>query len=386
VTKLVLPAMTGQLIIPPQQTATGSADARTWTERDPDWVALRADTDEWLSGYTSHRTRLTYANALGAWWDPVALDRPDRSQRVPDMLNGASWFTLCRGLGLHPYDAGRRVVVHWLELLATMPQTRGKNRGRPLSTASRANALTAVEMFYEHAVTVAERIDCTPVVINRRRAELQVPTVSPTRSLSADELNAFVDAGDQFTPLDLRPRARAVTRFMATVGCRVSEAVALNRDDFRIDVGQRIARLRVKGDHVHAVAVNDWAWSALVEYWETDRRGDRAALARVGDVGGRSAPAFYTRTGARMSRQGIDALIGHLAQIAGIEEPHTVTPHVLRHSLRDAADRAGVPLPEIQRQFGHASITTTVRYGRRRGSYAGSPSTVIGRQFADRTP
>jgi integrase len=358
-------------------------DDERWVDRDPEWLVLRADVDEFLSEFKSRDTKLAYANHLGCWWDPIT--REDRVERVPDMLNGLAWFTVCRGARVHPYDAPRRLVVHWLELLAQTPQRRGQNMGRPLSQATRSSALAAVKSLYDFAIEEKDRMQCTPVTINRRRAELQLPNKSTTRSLSEAEFLAMLAAADRFEPVDLRPRAKALIAFKFTAGARVSETCNLRRSDFRIDGGQRIADLTVKGDKPHTVPVHDWVWKLLVDYWTQDTRAGGQDLALVGDITGSSAPAFYTRTGRPMARQSVTALLQHVATIAGLENPEEIGPHVARHTVADEAERLDVPITEVQKLLNHANLSTTGRYGNRNRGYAASPALVIGNRIAQQT-
>lgn len=335
------------------------------------------DTDlaEWLLEYRSDNTRLTYANVLGTRWHPLTGQPRDTS----GLLNGLAWLPLCERAGLHPYEATRRDVLAWLDALATTPQQRGRGAGQPLGKASRANALSALAAYYGWLVEQG-RIGSTPVVVNRGRLELRVPQESPTRSLSEGEVVAMLDAAASWSPATTRPRTRALLAFMLTTGCRVSEVCALTTDDFSTDQGKRVARLRAKGERAHQVYVDEWVYQVLCDYW-----ADRASggLVLAGQQGA-AQPAFSTLPGRPLTRTQVVRIVRAVARRAGLSDPESVTPHVLRHTNAALADALGVPLDQQQRQLGHRSISTTMRYGARRQSYDASPARVIGAWLAAR--
>ena len=337
--------------------------------------SIITDLAEFLIEYRSDNTRVAYGTALGAPWHPVTGKPRDTAR----LLNGLAWLPLCQRAGLHPYEATRRDVLAWLDALATTPQQRGRHAGQPLGTASRAHALSALSAYYEW-LAARGRIECTPVVVNRRRLELRIPHESPTRSLTEDEAVALLAAAEVWRPATFRARTRALLAFMLTTGCRVSEVCALTTDDFGVDQGKRVARLHAKGGRDHLVYVDEWVWHLLDDYWQ-HRAG--SGLVRAGDSGA-ARPAFCTSRGGALSRGQVAGTVRRLAELAGLDDPSSVTPHVLRHTNAALADALGVPLEHQQRQLGHRSIMSTVRYGRRRHSYDASPARAIGARLAAR--
>lgn len=55
----------------------------------------------------------------------------------------------------------------------------------------------------------------------------------------------------------------------------------------------------------------------------------------------------------------IRSIVRRVADYAGLD---WVTTHTLRRTYATHLNRAGVPLPEIRKLLGHASIKTTVNY------------------------
>lgn len=330
-----------------------------------DWANVWADVAEWLIEYRSVNTRRTYANALGYPWHPDTGAERD----VERMLSGLSWLRFCTGRQMHPYEADRRDVLIWLDLLAE----------QGLSRTTRANALSAVSAFYDWLVE-HERIDCTPVIVNRKRLELTWPRESNTRSLTEDEYASMLQAAREWKPLDQRARAHALLTLLTTTGMRVSELVGLDVDDFTVDDGRRVVTIRGKGDKTRRAYVDDWVWESLLHYWH---QRATTALVRAGESTA-GQPAFTTRSGNRISASEVRRLIKRCAERAGVAHPESVFPHAFRHSVATQARRAGVSLEDIQRQLGHASPATTQRYGDAFTNYDASPARAIGARMAAR--
>jgi integrase/recombinase XerD len=75
----------------------------------------------------------------------------------------------------------------------------------------------------------------------------------------------------------------------------------------------------------------------------------------------RDCPAlFLNRSGGRMSRQALWALIRRAARRAGIRVP--VSPHTLRHCFASHLLERGADLRSVQAMLGHADIATTQIY------------------------
>ena len=63
--------------------------------------------------------------------------------------------------------------------------------------------------------------------------------------------------------------------------------------------------------------------------------------------------------GGRLTGHAISSGVQRLARRGGLEH---ITLHQFRHTCASDLLEAGVRLPEVQRQLGHACITTTMRY------------------------
>jgi len=131
-------------------------------------------------------------------------------------------------------------------------------------------------------------------------------------------------------------------------GLRVDEATKLKATNVNPANGT-MRVLHGKGDKPRTVWIDDGDM-ALIQRW-MDRR---AAL------GHRQGVLFCTLAGGELSTAYIRNLLKRLAGRAGIEK--RVHPHGLRHSYAHNLSMAGVPMPVIQNQLGHAHLSTTDIY------------------------
>ena len=163
-------------------------------------------------------------------------------------------------------------------------------------------------------------------------------------------------------------RYRPLAELLIGTGLRISEALALDWGDVDLDeLALRVLRSRkrdlaggevggsTKGDRFRSVEFGPRLRGILMDL--RARRGELSS----GDP--HRLPVFVGRQGARMNRNEVsqtdhkDAL-----REAGLRA--SVRLHDLRHTAAASWLAAGLPLIYVQRQLGHASITTTERqYG-----------------------
>ncbi len=167
-------------------------------------------------------------------------------------------------------------------------------------------------------------------------------------TLTVEEVEALLSAGETDTPMALRDRA--IIEVMYATGVRVSELVSLDIDD--VDLDESFVRCMGKGSKERIIPLHDEAVETVREYLEDGR----PSLA--GTAAGRAL--FVSRKGGRLTRQALWLILKGRAQAAGIERK--ITPHTLRHSFATHLLIGGAPLRHVQELLGHASITTTQVY------------------------
>ena len=162
--------------------------------------------------------------------------------------------------------------------------------------------------------------------------------------VTSDEMIRLLHEADHFDD-----RTRAFCRFLAETGCRISEALAMQRRQIHF------------ADHV-----------VVIESLKKRRRGVfrvlpvSAELVAMLDEVAPAAPHLPIWPWARMTGW---RRLHMLFELAGIAGPHA-SPKGLRHGFAVAAVRAGVPLVLVQHWLGHADIRTTGIYTALQGEEA----------------
>lgn len=139
------------------------------------------------------------------------------------------------------------------------------------------------------------------------------------------------------------PRDRALIGFLASTGCRVSEAVGLNRD--QVDLEKLQCVVHGKGNKERTVYL-DAVTGMLLRDYLLQRTDDHPAL-------------FYSMKGNRMAPGSIRHMLNVVAERAGVEHVH---PHKFRRTLATNLARRGMPIQTICRILGHENIKTSMEY------------------------
>ncbi|MET9340345.1 tyrosine-type recombinase/integrase [Nonomuraea sp. NPDC003804] len=106
-------------------------------------------------------------------------------------------------------------------------------------------------------------------------------------------------------------------------------------------------------------ATRSIAWRAAQTRRQAQPLPHRSPAGRPGRARGRARIRPHRRhpRGAQGHR-----LLQRLAGAAGIPDPHTLTPHAIRHSVATALLHAGEPLDVVQALLGHTDPRTTQAY------------------------
>lgn len=168
--------------------------------------------------------------------------------------------------------------------------------------------------------------------------------------LYPEEVDALLDAPAANTIEGLRDRALLQTLY--STGMRISELIALDRDDIRSESTE--IPVRGKGNKVRVVFLSPEAQRAIQEYLTQRMDIDPALFIRhkkgsVGDPGD-----------LRLTPRSVQRFMRKYAIAAGITK--AVTPHTLRHSFATDLLSNGADVRQVQQLLGHSSITTTQIY------------------------
>lgn len=147
-------------------------------------------------------------------------------------------------------------------------------------------------------------------------------------------------------------RNLALLHALYFAGLRVSEATNLSPRD--MNAGSMTLRVRNgKGGKDRAnLGVPTETW-AVFERWARIRPDSRYF--------------FSTLKGSELSRRYVHQMVVRYATRAGVmkatpDGDKPIHPHVLRHSYATRLIEAGVPVHDVQRALGHASLATTQVY------------------------
>jgi site-specific recombinase XerD len=335
--------------------------------RHSDGATLVALLEDWLLGYSTPATRLSYGDALGldrAWvrdigGRPAATSArlrtppPTRVGKYRDL----AWFRWCDRHGLHPLAASAIDVKRWqADLVAA---------GMPKST--RAHRLAVVSELYRHLVERGA-VAANPAAFDRKGLGLNTGRdTSSTVVLTAGQVERLLDAAGRsrrgLSPL-MGLRAVAIVALF-TLGLRAAELADLRRSDLHLTRGRRALRVTGKGDKTRIVYLSRLAADALDAYLaERDRQSRAAVLALPGQVVSFDSPLITTRVGGHLDPRDIWALIRRIARAAGpalTDVADRMGPHVLRHFYVTAAAEGGADMTHVQADVGHASVDTTQR-------------------------
>jgi len=243
----------------------------------------------------------------------------------------------------HTVDAYRRDLERFLATLPERIDPRAVTREHVRAFLARlyesgagpatlARKLAAVRALYRFAL-----LGHDPTVgVGSPKIPQKIPIV-PGR----EEMEKFLDGAAEMAT----PRDRAILELLYGSGLRVSELVALDRED--IDVTDSLVHVRHgKGDKERWVPVGGRAIAAVCAY--VDREGPPSGALLLNPNGG------------RLSARSVRERLNHYARKMSVRG--RMYPHLMRHAFATHLLRSGADLRSIQEMLGHAKLSTTVRY------------------------
>ena len=138
-------------------------------------------------------------------------------------------------------------------------------------------------------------------------------------------------------------RDKAIVQFLYTTGCRVSEMIALNRD--QLDMRNQEVVVHGKGDKERTVYF-DSVTAMLLEEYLNSRKDDNPAL-------------FIGLRGDRLMQNGVRVMLKDIERRTGVTGVH---PHKFRRTMATDMARHGTTIQTIAHLLGHERIDTTMEY------------------------
>jgi site-specific recombinase XerD len=130
------------------------------------------------------------------------------------------------------------------------------------------------------------------------------------------------------------PRNETILKLLFDAGPRVSELVAIDRDQVHLDEGYLVIGDPAKGGPVRILPLG-----------QTSRRAVRSLLGRAK----RSGPLFMGERGERMTNAGVRQVLARLSEKARV---HRVFPHAFRHEASAWYTANGAPVSAKNAVFG----------------------------------
>ena len=169
--------------------------------------------------------------------------------------------------------------------------------------------------------------------------------------LTDPEIEALLAACDQTTWTGRRDHAMLALTIQT--GQRLSELIALNRDDITLGTGANVHTRTGKGRKTRRTPLLPTIRTVL-KAWLSER------------AGAPDDPLFPTRTGTRLSRDAIEHRLAIHLHTARSNCPSLKTKHITMHTLRHTAAMrlllAGNDITVIALWLGHEQISTTNIY------------------------
>ncbi|MDY6913486.1 MAG: tyrosine recombinase XerC [Planctomycetota bacterium] len=215
-------------------------------------------------------------------------------------------------------------------------------RNSNYSKSTIARKLASLRSFYKYLVRTNVLTTSPVSVIRTPRQDKRLP-----KHLDIQQIEALLAAPDTTTLTGARDRAIIETLYSA--GLRVSELVAMNRED--LDEFSEALRIRGKGKKERLVPLGSRAVQAIEAYLA--KRTATFGAAKRGAL-------FVNKSGKRLSDRSIRRNLDKHTRQAGIAVH--VSPHMLRHSFATHMLNAGADLRSVQEMLGHESLSTTQIY------------------------
>ena len=217
-----------------------------------------------------------------------------------------------------------------------------KQRGYAPTTVARK--VSATKSLFKFLVSKG-KVKAVPL---SSAASPQMKRNSP-QALSVSEVQRLLAEIEKSSTPEAK-RDRAMLQLLYATGMRVSEVISLNAEDIDL-LGNRV-RCPKGNMQERLLLLPEETVRALGNYLEEAR----PVLAH----GKKEKALFLNRLGQRLTRQGLWQILKSHAEAADLGG--RVTPRTLRHSTALHMLRQGTDLRAIQRQLGHANISTTQIY------------------------
>ncbi len=191
-------------------------------------------------------------------------------------------------------------------------------------------------------------------VLAAEKIELPKAESVPMRYTDTAHIEKLLGAPDITTAIGLRDRV--IMEVLFSTGLRVSELVALNREQLSMDSGE--LGVIGKGRRPRVVFLSDRARFWLAR-WQESREDEWSPLF-IHYGGKKEKNLFEQGEKMRLSVRSVQRIVAKYAKKCNL--PVVLSPHGVRHSFATDLISKGANLRDVQEMLGHKSITTTQIY------------------------
>lgn len=235
---------------------------------------------------------------------------------------------------------------------------RDKMLAEKKASATINRRLVAVRSFMNWAVA-SRLIESNPLDVVKLP---KVQTVSPTVAFEDVEVLRMISRPDLTTHKGRMNRMAMVLLF--NLGLRRAELIAIKLEDLIQDRGHIVLRVRGKGDKIRLIPLNDFVLNEIKRYIDVLEEHDGVKL--------NGEDYLLQTSAAEKNKRPIDGstiyrIIDKYSRELGINKsvsPHSCRATVISHLL----DTQQIAIRDVATFAGHANITTTERYDKRRNN------------------
>ncbi len=223
-------------------------------------------------------------------------------------------------------------------------------KGKTLSAKTKNIYLIPIRSFLIYCI----KRELSSNVLAPEKVEILKTKPSDVSGLTKQELqmlrefnigkNKFIDVRDN-----------AIIEMFFSTGLRVSELVALDRENVNLE--RKEFSIIGKGQKVRTVYLTGDCTKSLKKYLELRNDNFRPFF-----INAKKRKDEFEKYGEsrRISKTAIEVMISNRGKFCGITKP--VTPHKIRHTFATTLLRNGADIRSVQEMLGHSNISTTQIY------------------------
>ena len=307
--------------------------------------------DAWLAKTESKRTRVAYRNDVEQFLVFLGI-APSHIEYMTQVL---------------PVD-----VTDWRDsLLRSGGRIDTNGRRQTAANATVARKMTAIRSFFSFLQSYGYR-GANPAHPHFVSAP-KVPDEGQTPAIPQKQMIQLLSAPSTETACGIRDRA--ILSVFAYMAVRVEEIHLMKVGDIVQNGEHTTIKIKGKGNSLRkgvippiaATAVSNWIATSNISI---DRNGPLFRPCK--SARGNGKDGFKRKT---MSVRAIQKLVRKYCDTVGIDK--AVSVHSLRVTAATEADRAGVPLNQIQQWLGHKDPRTTLKYIRTGQNLDRSPAYCV---------